>query len=74
MLLVVYVVLAGPNGKIYGMNRQQRSIDPDFDLAVEQAIMRAKPLPAGMGTRVRMEFGGEWVASPAKRARNRKAG
>jgi protein TonB len=72
-LLVVYEVFAGPNGKIYGVNRQRRSIDPDFDKAVEEAIMRAEPLPPAMGQRVRMEFGGEWSAAPAKRARNKKA-
>lgn len=57
---VVYNVLAAINGTIYGMNRLQRSMDPDYDEAVKAAIMRAKPLPISYRSPVRMEFSVEW--------------
>jgi hypothetical protein len=59
-LVVSYMVLAGPNGKIYGVNRLQRSIDPEFDLAVEAAIMRSAQIPTHLGTRMHMEFTREY--------------
>jgi hypothetical protein len=55
-LVVAYVVLAGPNGKIYGLNRLRRSIDPEFDIAVEAAILRSAQIPPHLGARMHMEF------------------
>lgn len=55
-LRVVFDVLANPNGSIYGVNRLERSIDPEFDKAAEEAIMRAGTLPVHLGSSAHMEF------------------
>jgi hypothetical protein len=55
-LRVVFDVLANADGIIYGVNRRERSIDPVFDKAAEEAIMRARTLPVHMGSSVHMEF------------------
>ena len=55
-LVVVFVVLASPDGSIFGVNRLERSLDPAFDKAVEEAIMRARHVPVQLGASVRMEF------------------
>jgi hypothetical protein len=64
--VVSYVVLAGPNGKIFGLNRLRRSSDPEFDIAVEAAILRSARIPPHLGTRMHMEFTREFKPRAAK--------
>ena len=66
---VVYDILTADNGHIYGVNRLQRSIDPDYDEAVKAAILHAKPLPTSYGSPVRLLFSVDWK----KEARRTKA-
>lgn len=54
---VKFEVFLDANGKVLGMNKRAKSIDPAWDKAVEAAIRRARPFPPEAGTVVMLEFG-----------------
>lgn len=55
--LVKYDVFLDADGNVLGMNKVSKSMDIDYDKAVEAAIRRAAPYPAEAGTKVSLQFG-----------------
>lgn len=68
--LVKYDVFLDADGKVLGMNKVSKSMDIDYDKAVEAAIRRAAPYPPEAGTKISLQFG---VTLTKAKPKSRKA-
>lgn len=66
-----YEVFLDADGKVLGMNKVSKSMDIDYDKAVEAAIRRAAPYPPAVGTKISLQFG-ITLKKAARTARNAK--
>ena len=54
--IVKFDVFLDADGKVLGVNRVVKSMDPDWDKAVEAAIRRARPFPPEAGTKLSLQY------------------